>query len=73
MIKEKLQERLDALTTELVKGQKRIKQIDQERLSVERTILRIEGAIQLLGELIENDPDQDVTQSKSVESNVATL
>jgi len=73
MTKQQLQVRLDELTTELNKGQKRLHLLDQERLSVEHTLLRIDGAMQLLKELMENKHDQDNVQVKPTQPHVAAL
>jgi len=54
-----LQSRLDELAGELAKGQNRLCQLEQERVSVEHTLLRIDGAMQLLNELLASGTDQE--------------
>ena len=45
------QQRLNELRTELAKGEQQIERLDRERSGVRDTILRIQGAIQVLEEL----------------------
>lgn len=73
MTKQQLQTRLEELTAELGKGKTRLRQLEQERLSVEQTLLRIDGAMQLLKEILESESEQDNDQVKPVQSNVETL
>ena len=73
MTKQQLQIRLEELTAELNKGKIRLRQLEQERLLVEQTLLRIDGAMQLLKEILESEPEQDNDQVKPVQPNVATL
>lgn len=55
MTNQHLEARLQELTAELSKGQNRLHQLDQERLSIKNSMLRIDGAIQLLKELLVAD------------------
>ena len=59
MTKQKLRARLQELAAESAKGQERLRQLEQERLSVEQTLLRIDGAMQLAKELLQNELNQD--------------
>jgi hypothetical protein len=45
-------ERLDQLHTELEKGERELAQLEDRRVGVEGTMLRISGAIQVLEELL---------------------
>ncbi|MEA2236355.1 MAG: hypothetical protein QOC81_1079 [Thermoanaerobaculia bacterium] len=45
------QQRLNELRTELAKGEQQIERLDRERAAVRDTVLRIQGAIQVLEEL----------------------
>ena len=45
------QQRLNELRTELTKGEQQLERLDRERSGVRDTILRIQGAIQVLEEL----------------------
>jgi len=45
------QQRLNELRTELAKGEQQLERLDRERSGVRDTILRIQGAIQVLEEL----------------------
>jgi predicted nuclease with TOPRIM domain len=48
----RLQSRLDALRTELAKGQTRLREVEREAAYLRETLLRISGAIQVLEELL---------------------
>ena len=52
-MKEKLQERLGQLQDEYKKGQEMMEELDQKKANLAKTLLRIEGAIQVLEEEIE--------------------
>lgn len=47
-----LDERRDALARELAVGQRRLVELDHQRVEVERTMQRILGAMQLVDELV---------------------
>jgi hypothetical protein len=51
-----LEQHLQQLKTELETGQKMLAELEQRRLNLEQTILRIAGAIQVLKELLAADP-----------------
>jgi hypothetical protein len=55
-MKETLQQRLDHLKNEHETGQKMLAELDARRATLTQTLLRIEGAIQVLTELA--GPDQ---------------
>ena len=50
-----IQDRLKGLQTELETGQKMLAELDAKRQTLTHTLLRIEGAMQVLQELIESD------------------
>lgn len=49
---EQLERRLNELRAEFESGQKMMQDLDQKRATLEKTMLRISGAIQVLEELI---------------------
>lgn len=52
---DKLNQRLASLTAEYEAGQKMLAELDAKRQTLTHTLLRIEGAMQVLQELIESD------------------
>lgn len=52
-MQEKLQKRLEELKQEFEKGQQQLDTLDKQRAELRDTLLRISGAIQVLGEEIE--------------------
>lgn len=71
-MKQQLEQRLQQLKTEYESGQKVIADLDSRRAEVEPTLLRIQGAIQVLEEeLAKADEDANdnavVAESKAVE------
>jgi prefoldin subunit 5 len=59
------QQRLNELRTELAKGEQQLERLDRERSGVRDTILRIQGAIQVLEELAvaESEPRPVLAQT----------
>lgn len=55
-MKEHISKRLEQLRVECRKGQERLVQLEQETSSVNSSMLRISGAIQILEELLAQDP-----------------
>ncbi len=51
-MREQLQARLATLQREFEIGQTRLNELDQQRMSLQETLLRISGAIQVLSELL---------------------
>lgn len=51
-MREQLQVRLATLQHEFEIGQTRLNELDQQRMSLQETLLRISGAIQVLSELL---------------------
>jgi hypothetical protein len=58
-MKETIQKRLTALQDEHEKGRKMLAELDERRASLAQTLLRIEGAIQVLTEMA--GPDRPAT------------
>ncbi len=55
-MREKLEARLAELRDENEKGQKMLTQMDEERVNLAQTLLRINGAIQVLEEVLQVPP-----------------
>ena len=55
-MREKLEKRLAALKSEFEAGQKLLADIEAKRANVMDTVVRISGAIQVLEELLEQEP-----------------
>jgi prefoldin subunit 5 len=53
---QRLEQRLKALRQELETGQKMLADLEARRLELQQTILRIDGAIQVLEELLADEP-----------------
>jgi hypothetical protein len=53
-MREQLERRRDELTAELKAGQEMLAELDGKRLELQQTMLRISGALQVLGELLES-------------------
>jgi prefoldin subunit 5 len=57
-VREQLELRLKELTAELETGQQMLAELDAKRVDLQQTLLRIGGAVQVLGELL---ADRDTT------------
>ena len=55
-MKDHIVRRLEQLRAEYRKGQERLAELEQETSSVNTSMLRISGAIQVMEELLEQDP-----------------
>ena len=51
-MREQIEERLAELRSEFETGQKMLAELDQKRTSLEQTLLRISGAVQVLEEML---------------------
>lgn len=51
-MRNQLQQRLNELKTEFQSGQKMLAELEQKRVNLEQTLLRISGAMQVLEELL---------------------
>jgi hypothetical protein len=60
-MKTKLEERLDSLKSEHDNGQKMLADIDAKRKNISDTLLRIEGAMAILKELVEEEEKEKPT------------
>ncbi len=58
-MKTQLEKRLAELKSEFEAGQKMLADLDKKRSELETTLLRISGAIQVIEEMLAQDPDKD--------------
>ena len=68
-MKQKLEQRLQALKDELASGQTVMAELDKKQTDLQHTMLRISGAIQVLEELLQESTELDAeenTEEKSV-------
>jgi len=56
-MKEKLKQRIQSLTTEYEAGQKMLAELEAKQANLRSTLLRIGGAIQVLEELLSEEPE----------------
>jgi len=56
MNRQLVQDRIAALTIEREKGQHLLQDLEARRVTIQATVLRIEGAMQVLGELLASVP-----------------
>jgi predicted nuclease with TOPRIM domain len=54
-MREQIERRLEELKGEFEAGQKMLAEIEQRKLNLEQTLLRISGAIQVLEEMLTNE------------------
>ncbi len=59
--REALQERLRGLEEEYEKGQRMLREAELQRAQLEQTVVRIEGAMAVLRELLDGSPNGAVT------------
>jgi hypothetical protein len=52
---QQLQDRLEVLRHELQMGEERLRTLERETVTVQQTVLRISGAIQVIEELLASD------------------
>lgn len=58
-MQDQIKTRLEALRSELARGQEHLQKLEQEAEQTRQTMLRISGAIQVLEELLQQtDPEQ---------------
>ena len=62
-MKEALASRLETLRAEHIKGAQRLRELQAQQVDVEQTILRIEGAITVLQELVGVQANADIDPS----------
>lgn len=73
MDKQQLEIRLQQLTAESSRGQQRLQQLDQERRSIEHTLLRIDGAMALVKELLDTDDEVGANSDKPQATKLSAL
>jgi uncharacterized coiled-coil protein SlyX len=66
-MKERLEQRLEELRAEFAKGQQVLVDLNQRRAVLTGTLTRIEGAIQVLEELMAADQDGDASPETQTE------
>ncbi|NET27730.1 hypothetical protein [Okeania sp. SIO1I7] len=72
-MKQRLQQRLQELTAEFESGQKVLTELDDKRTNVQNTLLRIQGAIQLLEEeLAKENEDETSVSSNELDTEALT-
>jgi predicted nuclease with TOPRIM domain len=54
-MREKLEERLNVLKSEYEAGQKMLAELEEKRANITQTMLRIQGAMQVLQEMIDQE------------------
>lgn len=65
-MRKQLEQRIAELRAEFDAGQKMLAELEQKRDSLQQTLLRISGAIQVLGELLADDqPSPNGVQASS--------
>ena len=74
-MREHMQARLEMLRMELAKGQVELQKVESQRTYLHETLLRISGAIQLLEELLAEEPSaaQNATASSDKAQLATTL
>ena len=55
-MREQMEQRLEELKGEYEAGQKMLADLEQKKMALEQTMLRISGAIQVLDEMLAADP-----------------
>lgn len=70
MQREGLQQRLDTLRGEFEKGQKQLRDVHQQQTYLQETLLRIQGAMQVLEEMLGEDTPEETAGVHSIESMV---
>lgn len=60
-MRDQMEQRLEELKHEYEAGQKMLADLEQKRISLEQTMLRISGAIQVLEEMLAADPAAPAT------------
>jgi len=69
-MKSTIEERLQSLKTEYEAGQKAMTELDAKQASLQATLLRISGAIQVLEEVLEAAPGDTSDTSNDAKENV---
>lgn len=77
-MKEKLQQRLQSLKTEYEVGQKMLADLEARQAKLRDTLLRINGAIQMLEEILNEsleapDPEDDAVAAEAASAEQASV
>ena len=62
-MEERLEQRLKALKAEFETGQRMLAELDAKRMELEKTLLRISGAIQVLEEELGHNTPEPLSQN----------
>jgi predicted nuclease with TOPRIM domain len=62
-MKEQLQQRLQSLKTEYATGQKMLADLEAKQVNLRDTLLRINGAIQVLEEILNDSPEEPAPEN----------
>ena len=71
-MRERLEQRIQELKTEFDAGQRMLVDLEQRRATLEQTLLRITGAIQVLEELLATETDAGRKSESGLSSSDAT-
>ena len=66
-MRERLERRLQGLQAEFERGQQTLEELETQAASVRQTLLRIDGAIQVLRETLDEDSQQQNGSASSAE------
>ena len=69
-MKEKLQQRLQELKSEFESGQKMMADLESQKANLRDTLLRISGAIQVIGELL---AETDMAEEQKTEGDLKQM
>ncbi|NEO43623.1 MAG: hypothetical protein F6K55_05585 [Moorea sp. SIO4A3] len=72
-MKQQLEQRLQALKSEFESGQKMITDLENQKVNLRDTLLRISGAIQVIEELLAETNMAGENQAQSLEKDAASL
>jgi predicted nuclease with TOPRIM domain len=64
-LRQRLEERLQELRSEFAAGKSRLAELEQQHASLEQTLLRISGAVQVLEEELEEELERAVAEADS--------
>ena len=70
-MREQMEQRLEELKDEYKSGQKMLADLEQKKMALEQTMLRISGAIQVLEEILAADAPATPAQVPAVEAHAA--
>jgi uncharacterized coiled-coil protein SlyX len=65
-MRDRLEQRLTELRSELAAGQKMSNELDAKRAELQATMLRIAGAIQVLEEVLQAEPAAETAPARSM-------